>query len=1230
METLPYVIVAVGVSFLAIVAAIRFTSIHHEVRNKVAVLIILASVIWLLMSALGLASDSLPTKLVFFKLQFVGIVIVPTTWLINTMQFSGYERWLKRSNLVLLGAVPVITLLLVFTNQFHGFMWSSITLNSVDAFYPLNANPSLGYWLLIVGYSYVALMLTLTIFVKRVASSRSLYRRQAVPMILVSCFPWALSVVWLLEPTIFMYIDPTALGLTVATSLLFWRLAYLPGAGVAPVAHELILDSMNEAVIILDAQTRILELNPRAQQLVGHNLSDAMGKPVDGIWAEWADVKKELDSGTERVREVSFGVGEEKKIYEMQTSHLSGIMSERPNLLIILRDITERKRMEEEHSRSSQFLGGVVENAYVWLNVLDNEQNVLVWNRAAETMSGYSREEVVGHGKIWEWLYPDQEYRKQIMETVTAVLQSGRTDVDQETRIKRKDGQTRIISWNDRTLTDQNGKAIGTIAIGHDITERKMAEERLRESEERYRSLFDRILDGVYRSTHEGRFVDVNPALVKMFEYSSKQEMMDIADIKRELYFSPEDRASHDLYPGDSEEVESYRMRRKDGSEIWVEDHGHYVHDEQGNIIYHEGILRDITERKRMEEELERYSKRLEGLVEARTADLAASARKYQLLVDNMADAVFTIDLNGNLTYRSPQYEKMTGYSVEQRLSMNIKELIAPEDLPRVLKRLEEHRAGVSGLPPTEFDLVRVDGTRLPVEIHTKLLCEGNKPVGIQGVARDITDRRRMEVALRESEDRLRAIFESVNAGIMIIDPKKHEIVDANPLALKMVGAIKANQVVGSKCHKFVCPAEEGHCPITDLGQSVDNAERVLLRVDGQPTSILKSVTTILNGQEYLLESFVDITERKRMEEALRESEAKFRELADLLPQIVYETDEKGVLTFFNRVGLASTGYAEEDLRNGFNVFQVFPPEDAKRAMESMRRVMEGGRMTPNEYTLLRKDGSSIPVTIYSSAIIREGKFVGLRGIIVDVTERKRMEEDLLRSRHMAAVGETAAMVGHDLRNPLQGIMGAAYLLKTCEDHLGEQGKKMLHLIEDAIQRSDKIINDLLEYSREIQLDLSASNAKSLIGQSLASIKTPENINVVNHTKEQPTVEVDVEKMKRVCLNLMKNAFDAMPKGGTLTITNTESDGNLQVSFADTGVGIRPEILEKIWSPLFTTKAMGMGYGLPIVKRFTEAHGGSVSVETNPGKGSTFTIRIPINRTTNTSKEPQVQEIAAT
>jgi len=853
METFPYVVLAVGVSILAIVAAVRFILLHHEARNKVTVLILLGSVIWLLMSAFEVTSDSLPTKLVFFKMQYVGLLIVPTGWLILAMQLSGYERWIKRSNLVMLSAVPVITLLLILSNEFHGLMWSTVTLNSVDPFLPLNANTGLGYLLLFHGYSYAVLILAIIIFVRRLLASRNLYRRQAVPVIFVCCIPWALSAAWNLNPSLFRYIDLTPLALTIATSITLWRLANLQGADIIPVAHEMIFDSINEAVIILDSQTRIVELNPKAEQLVGHTLSYALGMPVEQIWAEWTNVKKQLDSGTEKVKEASFNVGEQKKIYEMQTSYLSGITSSHPNLLIILRDFTERKRMEEE---------------------------------------------------------------------------------------------------------------------------------------------------------------------------------------------------------------------------------------------------------------LERHAKHLEELVEAKTADLATSARTYRLLVDNMADAVFTLDLKGNLTFPNPQTEKMTGYSVQQLRSMNIKELIAPEDLPGVLKRLEARSRGVFDLSPTQFDILRADGTRLPIEIHTSLLREGDKPVGVQGIARDIT-------------------------------------------------------------------------------------------------------------------------ERKRMEDALRESEARFRELADLLPQIVFETDEKGVLTYFNKLGLLSLGYSEEDLRRGFNVFQAFPPEDAKRAMENMRLVMKGEQTGPNEYRLLRRDGTSIPIIIYSSPIIREGKPVGLRGIIVDITERKQMEEELLRSRQMAAVGETAAMVGHDLRNPLQGLAGTLYLLRKHYEGIPVEYKKVnefdaiatLGMMEKSVGYMDKIISDLQNFAAPIQPWLTKISTPKLLKETLSSVTIPPDVKVsVNVDKDTETLNVDPDLIKRVFMNLITNAVQAMPHGGELKITAQEIGKEELISFQDTGVGISKEILPKLFVPFFTTKAQGQGLGLPVCKRVMEAHGGTITVESTVGKGSTFTVKLPIPR--SMEKEP--------
>jgi two-component system sensor histidine kinase HydH len=223
------------------------------------------------------------------------------------------------------------------------------------------------------------------------------------------------------------------------------------------------------------------------------------------------------------------------------------------------------------------------------------------------------------------------------------------------------------------------------------------------------------------------------------------------------------------------------------------------------------------------------------------------------------------------------------------------------------------------------------------------------------------------------------------------------------------------------------------------------------------------------------------------------------------------------------------------------------------------------------------------------------------------------LEEALLKSQRLATIGELAAMVGHDLRNPLTGIAGATYNLKR---HLGKridsETREALEIIEQDIQSSDKIINDLLEYSKEIHLDLRETNAKSITKDTLAHAKIPAKIRIVDSTRNQPKILIDADKMRRVFVNLIKNAVDAMPKGGTLRITSKKKDSNLEIIFADTGTGMTKESMEKIWSPMFTTKATGIGLGLPIAKRLVEAHEGSIIAESKGGKGSSFIVTLPI------------------
>jgi signal transduction histidine kinase len=237
--------------------------------------------------------------------------------------------------------------------------------------------------------------------------------------------------------------------------------------------------------------------------------------------------------------------------------------------------------------------------------------------------------------------------------------------------------------------------------------------------------------------------------------------------------------------------------------------------------------------------------------------------------------------------------------------------------------------------------------------------------------------------------------------------------------------------------------------------------------------------------------------------------------------------------------------------------------------------------------------------------------------------ELVKAQNKLLRAQRLAAIGELAGMVGHDLRNPLTGISGGVYYLKAkLGKNANEKEKEMFETIEKAITYSNKIINDLLDYSREIRLELSETEPKSLLTDALSLIKLPQKVRLLSKMVKEPRIKVDKAKVQRVFTNIIKNALDAMPDGGKLTVRSKKQQDSVAFIFTDTGTGMPKEVLDQMWSPLFTTKARGMGFGLPICKRIVEAHGGKISVESAMGKGSTFTVTLPIEPPKNDEDQP--------
>jgi PAS domain S-box-containing protein len=500
-----------------------------------------------------------------------------------------------------------------------------------------------------------------------------------------------------------------------------------------------------------------------------------------------------------------------------------------------------------------------------------------------------------------------------------------------------------------------------------------------------------------------------------------------------------------------------------------------------------------------------------------------------------------------------------------------------------------------------------------------------------------------MEEALANERNVLRTLIDTLPDNIFIKDAESR-FVTTNLVHVHHLRAKTLDEIVG-KTDFDIYPRELAAGYYADeqavirSGQPLVNREERTIDPEGKTRWLLTTKVPLRNDHDKVVGIVGvnrDITERKRMEEKLRqyssnleqivaertsklaESERRFRELADLLPQIVFETDENGNIQFMNRAGFEATGRTEKELRGGLNIFQTFVVDE--RARERIRRMMTGEKLGGRELTVLRRDGTTFPAIAYAAPIMREGKGVGLRGIAVDITERKKLEARLAESQRLAGIGQTATMVGHDLRNPLQAMTSTLYVVKRLATSEKVEDRKevagLLGTLDDSIQYMDKIVSDLQDYARPVGADRVETSLPDLVRAAVSSVKIPGNVGVsVDIQGGFSNVRLDPLLFRRVLTNLILNAVQAMPEGGKLGIACSRGEGSLTVSVQDTGVGIAPENLGRVFTPFFTTKAKGQGLGLAVCKRLTEAQGGTVTVTSQLGEGSTFTIKIPVNRT---------------
>ena len=374
-----------------------------------------------------------------------------------------------------------------------------------------------------------------------------------------------------------------------------------------------------------------------------------------------------------------------------------------------------------------------------------------------------------------------------------------------------------------------------------------------------------------------------------------------------------------------------------------------------------------------------------------------------------------------------------------------------------------------------------------------------------------------------------------------------------------------------------------------------------------------------------------EIRVRKQTAASLKESVDRFRETVELMPEIIFEMDETGRLTFVNQNAFKMFGYTARDLQKGVYALDMLIPQDRKRAWENMPRDGRGGSGGLNEYTALRKDGTTFPVTVHSAPILKAGKHVGLRGFIVDLTEKKTIENQLRQSQKMEAIGTLAGGIAHDFNNILSAILGYTEL-SIGETRNGTLLKGNLLKIQKAGERARDLVGQILTFSRQSDQELITTQLKPIVRETLNLMRAslPADIEIRSNLQTDAAVSCDPTQIHQVLMNLCTNAGHAMSEtGGTLYVDLTEEQIDdrfaarhpettpgrfMSLSVRDTGHGMAPEVVERIFDPFFTTKkrGKGTGMGLSVVHGIVRSHGGNITVKSEPGLGSALTVYLPV------------------
>ncbi|HJH29980.1 MAG TPA: PAS domain S-box protein [Methanosarcinaceae archaeon] len=917
-----------------------------------------------------------------------------------------------------------------------------------------------------------------------------------------------------------------------------------------------------------------------------------------------------------------------KKTEQLVSSQkeLQGLYGEseqaRKSLLSILEDVTQK---EEALKETTELLQSVMDNATdEAIITTDQMGTILIWNEGAKRLLGYEPEEVEGRENIR--IFHTKEYLKSGILDVNFknMIATGKPQTLELDYIT-KDGKTIPTQTIVSPRFDDDGNFKGMVGMARDITERKQAEEALKKSEEKFRSLFEYGLMGVAITSSEMGWIEVNDHLCELLGYT-RDEM--VTKTWCEMTH-PEDLV-HDVEQFNrlvGGEIDNYSMEkrfiRKDGKVIDSIMSVSSIRHPDGSVDYMVAFIQDISNRKKAEE------------------NLRASEEKYSTLVEKGNDGIIILQ-DGLLKFANLIMCEMTGYAKDEIIGKSFLDFVVPEHRKIVWERYEKRLRGHSIPNRYVVEIIPKDMGNISVEINATQIEYEGKPADM-AIIRDITARVKVRLELQESQKNITDLIENSPDGIIIANAEGKHIF-ANNMMCEMLG-YGYEELMEITIKEMTPPEDLGkYKKMNDArvcGEEVPNLyERSIIKKDGSIIPVeLRTATTVWAGEKCALAFITDITERKKVETAFKESEQRLLRAQEVAHVGDWEFDVKTGVSVWSDEIYSIYGFDPADEIESEIMIAGMHPDDLDYINEKFAGWVKSGEGEPFEYRIVRPDGSIRHV--YSPAeVVRDsnGNVVKVYGTALDITDQKDAKEslktyaeELARSNEELKSldkmkNEFLSNVSHELKTPLISIKGFSEIVQDeLYGPINDQQKKAMSTIIRNSERLSRLINSILyltiKKSGKDTYAIHPIDITEIIGNALIDISPQANskeLTIENNTlSDLPLIKGDMDKLTQVFINLFENATKFTPNDGKITVAAFEDNENIHITVSDTGIGISNEVISNLFDKFYqvdastTRKYGGTGIGLYISKLIVEVHKGKIWAESEEGSGTTFHVLLP-------------------